>query len=457
MIAILSIGGSAILGVLFVLVSIKKKALSLDDYITYRHKSSYLMTAISLSASVLGGWILFNPIETGTWAGITGLIGYSLGQAMPLFVLAFLGPHLTQRLPQGYGLSDFVYHRYGKRSAQFTSLLMIFYMGTFLTAELSAIGQVLSYIFHIPLILTCSLTMIIIFAYVFRGGLGASIYTDKIQLYLLVPMIIALFVGVGLKEGFQSLTLNSDLINLSYIPGIKFGFVLLIGVTASNLFHQGFWQRVYSLKQETTQPKAFILGGILVIPIIILIGLLGIIATNTGVVNPNEPSLALFPLIERLSPYFTIIIILLTSVLVMSSIDTLLNGLVSTIISWKGVKEEENKSLRKAQSLTILIGIIAILLGSRGGSVLYFFLVADLVCSAFAFPLTFGLFNKKINGAKALIAGTLATIIGALFFPKYDYTSWSGLPADMLISFSLALILSIAFTLSLSIIRSHNE
>ena len=91
---------------------------------------------------------------------------------------------------------------------------MLFYMGTFLTAELTAIAQVLAFAFHFPLLLSCSLVMLLIFAYVFRGGLGASINTDRIQLYVLVPLLLTLAAAVvrviSLKGESLGVQINSE-------------------------------------------------------------------------------------------------------------------------------------------------------------------------------------------------------------------------------------------------------
>ena len=453
MILSVSLGGMAVLSLFFVLVGFKNKAASIDDYITHRGKASPAVAGFSLAASVLGAWILFSPGETGSWAGITGLSGYALGQAMPLFLLAFFGPLLVKLIPHGYGLSDYVAARFGQRTALLTGAIMLFYMGTFLTAELTAIGQVLSLTLGTPLIVGCSGVTLLVFAYVFRGGLGASIKTDKIQLYVLVPLLLAFAAAVVSALSAKGPVIGQvqqnapELLSLSFMPGWKFGVVLFIGVTTSNLFHQGFWQRVYSVDSSTSQKKAFLLGGFIVIPLIFLAGFFGIFARSAGTLDSAAPSLGMFNLLSLLSPIFTVVLVLLAFVLALSSIDTLLNGMVSTISSWNGLDEENPAILGRAKMLTIIIGVLATLFGSRGGSVLYLFLLADLICSAFAFPLLFGLFNNKISGSQALIAGFIGIILGALFFPKPDFSSWSGLPADMFISFLGALIVSAALSI----------
>ena len=448
-----SLGGIAVLSTLFIWMGFKHKAVSIDDYITHRGKSSSLVAGFSLAASVLGGWILFSPGETGSWAGVSALVGYAIGQSMPLFLLAFLGPLLVTLMPRGYGLGDYVYFRYGKNTALVTSFIMLFYMGTFLTAELTAIGQVMSFAFGVPLLISCSLIMLLIFAYVFKGGLGASIKTDKIQLYVLVPLLLALgaaVTGTLIKNGSiveQIRAAAPELISFSYGAGWKFGIVLFIGVTASNLFHQGFWQRVYSVNNTHSQKRAFLMGGLIIIPLVFLAGFFGIFARTVGTLDPTAPSLGLFSLLPLLPPLFTAVMVILAFVLVLSSIDTLLNGMVSTISTWKGIDNENPTSLKSAQIMTIIIGVLAVYFGSRGGSVLYLFLLADLICSAFAFPLLYGLFNKKIKGFQALIAGAVGIALGAPFFPLPNFMSWSGLPADMFISFLTALISSVLLSI----------
>lgn len=457
-----SLGGMALLSVLFISMGFRNKSESLDDYISYRGKSSALTTGFSLAASVLGGWILFSPGETGSWAGISALTGYALGQAMPLFLLAFIGPALVKILPGGYGFSDYVALRYGRKTAFITSLIMLFYMGTFLSAELTAVGQVMAFAFNIPILLSCTLIMLLTFAYVFRGGLGASINTDKIQLYVLVPLLLILAAAVvsiltrTAPLGEQIKATAPELVSLTYLPGWKFGIVLFIGVTASNLFHQGFWQRIYCINESHSMRKAFFLGGIIIIPLVFLAGFFGIFARVAGTLNPAEPSLGIFSLLSILPPVFTVILVILAFVLVMSSIDTLLNGMVSTITSWKGIEKDSPEQLKKARIVTVCIAVIAVLAGSRGGSVLYLFLLADLVCAAFSFPLLYGLYNKALKGGKALTAGFAGIIFGGPFFPKTDFLSWSGLPADMFISFLTALTVSAALTVIFGMVDRKN-
>ena len=67
-------------GVLYV----RRRALSLEDYLVARGSAGTSLSTATLVASVIGAWVLLSPAETGTWAGMVALIGYSIGQAAPL-------------------------------------------------------------------------------------------------------------------------------------------------------------------------------------------------------------------------------------------------------------------------------------------------------------------------------------------------------------------------------------
>ena len=463
MIFIASAGAIALLSTIFITLGMKTKVDSIDDYVAHRGKSSVTATACSLAASALGAWILFSPAETASLSGITGLVGYAIGCAVPIFLLALFGPKLIAQLPMGYGFGDYVRSRFGTGTSLFVIILMLFYMGTFLTGELTAIGGVLDSTMGIPPLAGCAIIMLLVFAYVFRGGLGASINTDKIQLYVLFPLLVILSIAI-----VRSLTGNGPLLkqindssptffSLSSLAGWKNGILLFIAVTVANIFDQGFWQRVYSVNRNKSMKKAFLLGGTIVIPAIMLAGFFGIFARTTGTLE--RPDQAIFSLLPLVHPTFTVILVVLAFVLVISSIDSLLNGIMSTIMSWPSNSENDKKKLRLAQCLTILAGLLAVYIGSLGISVLYLFLIADLLCAAFAFPLVFGLFNKKLTGPQAMISGSIGLILGAPFFPLADYSSsWSGLPPDMLTSFLVALLASTVISLLLTAftIRKHN-
>ena len=104
-------------------------------------------------------------------------------------------------------------------------------------------------------------------------------------------------------------------------------------------------------------------------------------------VSQNEtviPDLAFFSLILKENGIqLSIIIVILAISLTVSSIDTLINAVSSLIIVdgnkvFKGRKDY----LKFSKQIIIILSIIAFVVASKGLSILYLFLLADLLCCA---------------------------------------------------------------------------
>ena len=71
----------------------------------------------------------------------------------------------------------------------------------------------------------------------------------------------------------------------------------------------------------------------------------------------------------------------------------------------------------------MFLSILVFILASKGYSILYLFLLADLLCSAAVITIFYGFFNKKINSKLASSAIFCGLIFGLLFFPSQDFQS----------------------------------
>jgi len=407
-------------------------------------EGAYRGIALSLIASVCGAWVLFGPVETGVTDGIMAVLGYALGQGLPLILLAYLGPELRKRVPLHWSPVQSLRQEKGKSVSVFTSLLMIFYMFTFLVAELTGIADVISLttgFSPVPILIGI---MAITIVYTWVGGLRSSVITDLFQILIIIPLWVILFVAVVRLNGGPGTIIrmadaaSSPLLNPGNISGIKLGIVLTIGITASNMFHSGFWQRLYICPSLEKTKRAFLYGGILSIILIMMFGCTGIIASVTGSYDPGSPATAFFYMIRSLIPGALPFVLILGVMLVMSSMDTLLNGIMSSLndLFHSGKKTASNTRIRVSLLLT---AFPAILIGAQGYSVLYLFLLADLVCSAWVIPLIWGIYKTRVSGKGLISSGAAGCIAGGLYFPKSDFSSWSGLTPDLLTSFLLAL------------------
>ncbi len=459
----------------FVMISIwfvREKRQTLENFIVFRNSTGSIVTTATLVASVIGAWILFSPAETGTWAGIVGIIGYSLGQAAPLVAFVFIGVKMRRMMPQGHSLTEYVWYRYGKGLYFITIAVTIFYMFIFLSAELTGISQVVHLLADTPLGVTALIVGLLTVLYTAYGGIRASIVTDTVQFFLILPLLIIIFAVVasslnGLGDAFQNVSSSRpELLSLSHRPGIEFGATLIIAILAANLFHQGFWQRVYTAKSEKSLRRGFFISGIIVIPIIIITGLFGIIAVGSNMAE--TPSVALFSLILDTIPSWALMIVLvLALVLVMSSLDTLLNGMASTVtVDMARTRPliAGKTLLNSSRLITVILIIPAIFIASKGYSVLYLFLIADMVCAAVIFPVFYGLYSGRFNGKSAVFGSVSGLAAGILFFPTSTAPYLTGLIIDinwatqLLVSFSAAFGVSVFVSLSSMLISSlsHN-
>lgn len=411
---------------------VRRRALGIEDFLVARNSAGTKVSTATLVASVIGAWVLLSPAETGTWAGLVALVGYGIGQAAPLVAFAFVGPRMRRLMPHGHSLAEYVWHRYGRTMYGFSLAVMLFYMFVFMSAELTGISQAVRLLGGTPLWLPAAIVGLLTVGYTAYGGIRASIFTDTIQFSFILPLLVIGFIAAitaigGLGSALAPVREKApELLSFTHRPGIEFGFTLIIAVFAANMFHQGFWQRVYTAKDDRTLRTGFGVAAAVVIPVILIAGILGVMAVGQGVVK--DPSVALFSLVNAVMPMWAVLIVLILAlVLVMSSLDTLLNGIASIITSDLARFRPDLggiKLMRSSRFITIMLIIPAILIASRGWSVLYLFLIADLVCSAAMFPVLWGLYSGRFTGNAALASSLAGLVVGALFFPKSDFSPW---------------------------------
>ena len=69
------------------------------------------------------------------------------------------------------------------------------------------------------------------------------------------------------------------------------------------------------------------------------------------------------------------------------------------------------------------MSVLVFILASKGYSILYLFLLADLLCCAVVITIFYGFFNKKINSRLAASSIFCGLIFGLFFFPSMDFQS----------------------------------
>ena len=413
----------------------RTKRLTVEDFITARASTGGFAAMATMTASVMGAWILFSPAEAATWAGLVALIGYGVGQAAPIVAFMVVGPRMRRLAPNGHSLAEFVWFRYGRAMYLFTLAVMVLYMFTFLAAEMGAIARAVRLATDAPLLLTLVLVGGSTLVYTVYGGLRASIFTDNLQFALIVPLLLVVLIAAlgqlgGWTAAFETVRDSNDaLLQLGHQPGIEFGITLIIAILAANLFHQGFWQRVYAAKSDADIRRGFLAAGAIVIPMIIGAGLFGLWAVGAGLVDAENPaSIALFTLaLDALPGWAVVVLVALALMLVMSSMDTLLNGIASiftTDLPRVRPSLAGRRLLGSARVITAVLILPAAVVGYLFDSVLYLFLIADLVCAGALVPAFAGMWERRLSGNGAVVSALAGIAVGALFFPTRTLSGW---------------------------------
>ena len=402
-----------------------KKFQGLNNYLVANRNVGTLSLTTSLVASALGTWILFGPASAATWGGIGAVIGYSLGTAFPLFILIYLGKKFRNLFPKGKTLIEVVRLKFGKKLFKLILFLTIFYMFIFLIAELTAVSILVNYISGTPLWITALIVILSSLTYTLYGGLRASIFTDNIQFFvILILLLFSFFYLINANDfSFNFIKENkSILLSSNYLPNFTAGLTFFIAVAATNLFHQGNWQRVYAAKNYNVLKKSLIISFLIIIPIVFFMGFSGLVAVSA---NHNViPDLAFFSLIlKEQSLAISVIIIILAISLTISSLDTLINAISSlVIVDGKKILNIKNDYLKLSNQFIIFLSLVAFIIASKGLSILYLFLLADLLCCSAVLTIFYGFYDKKINEKSAYVSIIFGLVLGLLLFPSPDFS-----------------------------------
>ena len=414
----------AIIGIYY-----SKKFKGINNYLTANRSIGLFSLTTSLTASALGAWILFGPASAATWGGLGSIIGYSLGTAFPMFILIYLGKKIRKEFPQGSSLIEFMRKKFGKSLFKLILLMTIFYMFIFLCAEVTAVAILINYMSGAELWTTALIVLFFTLLYTLYGGLRASIFTDNIQMIVIIIILIFSFTYIYSFMGNQfSFSFvkekNPHLISSSYVTGFTAGLTFFIAVAATNLFHQGNWQRVYAAKNFETLKKSLIISFFIIIPIVFFMGFSGMVAFSID--STIRPDLGFFTLIlKEQTTVLSFIVIILGLALTISTVDTLINAISSLIVvDGKAVFNFKKKInyLNFSQYIIVFLSLISFIIASKGFDILYLFLLADLFCCSFVMTVFYSFYNKNVKEKTAYISILTGLICGFLFFPSPDFS-----------------------------------
>ena len=95
---------------------------------------------------------------------------------------------------------------------------------------------------------------------------------------------------------------------------------------------------------------------------------------------------------------------------------------MSSIDKEKSLTLFQNKLLGSSKVFIVILSFISLIIASKGYSILYLFLLADLLCCAAVFTIFYGFYQKKFKEKTAMVSILLGLFLGLLFFPSPDFS-----------------------------------
>jgi Na+/proline symporter len=287
--------------------------------------------------------------------------------------------------------------------------------------------------------------------YTTLGGLRASVRTDRFQAWIILALVVAAAVAVLGIAGVEASDPATVDVGVPAGVGLQVALTLIIAVTAANMFHQGYWQRVWAARDNAALRRGVVVGSLTTVPVVALVGYLGYAAAARGL-ELGTPPAPFFAGIGVAPAWILVPILVLALALVASSVDTLESGLASILIA-----EARGASMTVARLLTVALMVPAVVVALQGFSVLRLFLIADLLCAATVVPALASLWRRATTAGA--LAGALAGLVGAALGGVIDTGSLAGIQqvtmpgaATTLAPFLGALVASTIVTVAVSLI-----
>ena len=424
------------------------------SYFVMLKSQKTLNLSLSFYASGMGLWIIASPAEVG-WYGLGfDVIGYAISAATPFVLLYFVGPRIVQTVPDKATLPQYISQQYGNFAQVFVSIIATIYMSAFLIAEFASINFLFPEISKTSGLIVCTAIAVVTFLYLNLSGFKASLVTDRFQGISIIALLIIVLVLWISQNGIN------NIIEASYDGGLntftfasfKSALAVILAVTAAEIFSQGYWQRTYSAIDENVIKKSSIYAGLGCFVTVLVLGIAGSAGAGFGIENP---SLSFIQQIE-FNTFSRILVIVLCTMLVASSIDTLQSAISSTM-----ALDLVKRGVSEAKIITLIITFGSLGLSFYVTNIFSVFLFADLLAVCLVFPAFYKIKSRKTSQGIVIPTslGFVSSVLYRFYFIDLDLNPGGiFIPTDLygladLNTFGVGFIFSIIGTLAYNRIK----
>lgn len=420
---------------------------SLEDYmLAGRHVGLGLATATAMATWVTSNTTMTAP-QLAYQLGIWGMVGYSLG-AVGLLLFAPLAKRIRELMPDGYTSGDFIRVRYGRMAWRVFLAISLFYALGWLVSLAMAGGLLVEALSGIPyawgmtvIVVTCTL-------YTVFGGLRAVIGTDFAQTLIILAGLAVLAILVIVEVGFEPIHRQlaeerPGLLNLLLPASLMFLFNnLFFGV--GEIFHSNvWWSRAFAFG-EGVGFRAYLLAGLMWLPVPVVAGFIALAAPALGVNVPSPDMVAPLVAGHLLGDAGAILVFIVVFSALASSLDSLLAATSDLLLNdiYRGHLRPQagDLELRKAAAWIIagLGGLAWALAMPRLGTLAQLLHLTGAFVASTIWPIVFGLRWQRGSGAGAAAAMAGGTAMGLWAYFQI------GFYVAALVSAAVSLVITVA-------------
>ncbi len=415
------------------------------DYITGGNSLSFFLVFGTMGATVIGTGSSIGATANGFKFGWGGA-AYGLGAALGIIALAYLAWKTKLRAKNFITMAEEAqFHYNGNMKVKYVMAIMMYLVEiVWLGNHINGGATYLSFVSGIDLTLAKLLTVVGFGVYVIIGGYLAVVWTDTIQLILLlVGFAVIAAIAIPLSGGWEAI--STTMASTGHEAGLSFygidalGTMALISLTFS-IFIPFFGTptyriRVYTAKDEKSGIKGLLLSGAMLLGFSLIPAVIGMAAYTIAVSNGetfvlNNPDFAFTYIATMiLGPVLGLMFLIagLSATMSSASSDAIagVGIMVQDIYPMITGKEMSQKTVtyvsRILTCVTLLLAFVACLFATDVMS--YITNVIGSIIPGVSVAMVYGALYKKASWQSCLASIGSGLIFGVLFLTNQDFKS----------------------------------
>ncbi len=416
-----------------------------SNYLTGGRNLSFLLIFSTIGATMIGTGSSMGATANGFRSGWGGS-SYALGCSVALLLLALLFSGLRSK--NFITMAEEAQYYFGGSVAvrRLTGVLMFVAELVFIGSHLNGGSKYLQFVTGIDPIWAKVITVLAFGIYVFVGGYLAVVWTDVVQLgIIIVGFSMIVFRAIPLAGGWDAIEAayqsagNAGALT-PYGLGSSGALAVISLILASCLGEMGaptYRMRIYTAKDASVAKKAYLTNALLVLGFSLVPSILGMsaftIATRNGAseVLANPDFAFSYIATEILGPALGLILLISGLSATMSSGDsdaisgvTILLEDVYPMLTGKRIPEEKMKSAsRIALVITLFFAFLVTLTANDIMS--YINNVLGSLMPGMVVTLIIGrLWSKRVTPAAGLFSMIVGTGFGVLYLSVKSFSGW---------------------------------